>query len=229
MATFRPSAVNATLVSDSVESVLPGMLVSSLGRVDSLTENIRVSITRHINDTSLIGVIQSVTPSTDTGEHHDVTLCPIRGLSMDAVPIPNIDEDASDSTIRFQYTPVWVLYDPTGSVDGLMGRVYAGSLLTSSPIPGFAMVQNSASETAESGNIYHSYTIGRSIVSCFPYTNLRDCLEKGELHIQPDYLQFKVQRDIAGEPMIYDIYGHFSENAYVGKTLKAALIPAIIG
>lgn len=229
MATFRPSSVNATLVSDSVESVLPGMLVSSLGRIDASTENIRVSITRHINDSSLIGVVQSVTPSADTGEYHSATICPIRGSSMDAVPIPNIDEDASDSTIRFQYTPVWVLYDPSGSVDELMGRVYAGSLLTSSPIPGFAMVQNSGGDTTEAANIYHNYTIGRSIVSCFPYINLRDCLGKGELHVQPDYIQFKVQRDVIGEPAVYDIYGHFIENAYVGKTLKAALIPAIVG
>lgn len=242
MTTYRPSVMNASLRSDSIETVLPGMLVSSIGRVDMTQDLFRVSVTNRMNDTRIVGVIRSV-PESDidaSDEYHTITICPIRHSVMSSNSNDN-SVSGSDLVPTFQFTPVWVLFDPTASSSSQpMTRIYPGSLLTSSPIPGFAMVQTHSTEGTEgtegteestdSRIIYYTHTIGRAVTSCFPTPNLRDCIAKGELHVQPDYLQFKVQRDITElEPTIYNIYGHFSDNAYVGKTLRAGLIPAIVG
>lgn len=244
MATYHPSVMTASLQSDSIETILPGMLVTSLGRVDVTQDLFRVKITNVVNDTRVAGVIHSVpdptaiTDSDTSSEYHNITICPIRHsvMSSDASASASASASSSDDTSApaptFQFTPVWVLFDPTThSSSQPMTRISPGSLLTSSPIPGFAMAQTyTADESTDTRIVYYSYTVGRAVTSCFPYTNLRDCIAKGELHVQPDYLQFKVQRDIAEvEPTVYNIYGHFSESYYVGKTLKAGLIPAIVG
>lgn len=236
MATYHPSVMNASLQCDSIETVLPGMLVSSLGRVDITQDLFRVKITSFVNDTRVVGVIRSVpecgSDSDTSSEYHNITICPIRQsvISSDASSLDDISAPALDPV--FQFTPVWVLFDPTAASSSQpMTRIYPGSLLTSSPIPGFAMAQTyTTDESTDTRIVYYSYTVGRVVTSCFPTPNLRDCIAKGELHVQPDYLQFKVQRDITEvEPTVYNIYGHFSDNAWVGKTLKAGLIPAIVG
>ena len=238
MATYHPSVMNASLQSDSIETVLPGMLVTSLGRVDMTQDLFRVKITNVVNDTRVVGVIHSVPESvTDidaSSEYHNITICPIRQsvISSDNSASASSSDDTPAPSPIFQFTPVWVLFDPTAhSSSQPMTRISPGSLLTSSPIPGFAMAQTyTADESTDTRIVYYSYTVGRAVTSCFPYTNLRDCIAKGELHVQPDYLEFKVQRDILEvEPTIYNIYGQFGDSSYVGKTLRAALIPAIVG
>ena len=234
MATYHPSVMNASLESDSIETVLPGMLVSSLGRVDMTQDLFRVKITNVVNDTRVVGVIHSV-PESDidvSSEYHNITICPIRQSVISSDASASASSSDETSAPAFQFTPVWVLYDPTAhSSSRPMTRISPGSLLTSSPIPGFAMGQTYTTDVSTDTRIvYYSYTVGRAVTACFPYTNLRECIAKGELHVQPDYLQFKVQRDILEvEPTVYNIYGHFSDSSYVGKTLKAALIPVIVG
>lgn len=234
--------MNGSLQSDRLETVLPGMLVSSTGRNDYRTNNIIVKITDVEADTRIIGVVRSIpTPESETGgagtsdsdsAYHSITMYPVRGGSMESA----VPRDASDLRPVFEFTPVWVLYDPDPSPEGYgptpMLKVNAGDLLTSSPIPGFAMVQYTGSSGVgvEHIHTYYSHTVGRAVYSCFPYMSLHNtCIAKGEIHIQPDYLQFKVQRDITDDSIeVYDIYGEFSSNQYVGKSLKAALIYAVV-
>jgi hypothetical protein len=230
------------------------MLVSSIGRFDFESENLRVKITSSETDITIVGVIREIithhsseeaSASSSTSDTHEIIVCPTRGPVMNSVPLPSASSDGSDTSTSseatsssFQFTPVWVLYDPGAYGIQAMTRVNVGSLLTSSPIPGFAMAQNTAGDDADSATsggvhehriIYYSHTIGRAVSSCFPYVNLRECMAKGELNVQPDYLEFKVQDDLVREPVIHNIYGQFENNRYVGKTLKAALIRAIVG
>jgi hypothetical protein len=101
------------------------------------------------------------------------------------------------------------------------------------------MVQNSGGDDSETApsvpddmyhrRIYYNHTIGRAVTDCFPYPSTRDTLARGELKIQPDYLELNVERGSYGERSVHNIYGQFEGNKYVGKTLKAALIRAIVG
>lgn len=219
--------MNATLITNNIENVLTGMAVSSLGRFDFGSNNIRVEISTTSSDSHVIGIISSIPSIDDTSaslvsdesstlSHYPITFIPIRGPVL-----------RGESSV----TEVWVIYDPEATTYQPMSRIYNGSLLTTSPIPGFMMAQNTVddeTDAREYNNVYYNHTIGRAVTDCFPSTSSRDILAKGELKVQPDYLELKTSRGVTDDYTIRNIYGYFKNNPYVGKALKVALIRVIV-
>lgn len=130
--------------------------------------------------------------------------------------IANINEDDSIQVIGVGEGAIWVI--------DCGGIITPGTLLTSSDFPGFAKAQDS--------DIFYSYTIGKSIVGCFPHNShySDQALQRGVIHVQPDYLEMiiyppNISSSGDTENVTYRYTNETSKfNEYIGTTLNIALI-----